>query len=350
LQNGDGNHHRFFYVRKICPSARVAGLLHFTGDFWFRICYLYLPGIAMKHLAIVIMLVASLSCSKIDEFRQPPDLAPLDQGFRTSASIAYCVSLATTLFNGGAVPENVVFTKTTQPGYSGAGLIYVKVSESNPLPFTNKVGDIVIAGLWDGENGGVLSILFADVDILSGETKLFGIHTIPVIRKKDTGKIIAIFAEQDIVVGEGKDTLLTLGLSKIKFDAELDRLNHEQPSDVFVAVTQNVWHLTIDPVSSSYKWDFSYEVTGGGQILSATSTSGGILYHAMINTRFSFRQCRINPVYGTAFIQNLKAGSVLDLGTILLEFHSSCDGKAEVKLATGKYVTSNGKDLHLNLN
>jgi hypothetical protein len=304
----------------------------------------------MKRLPVVIILLSTLSCSKVDEFRQQPDLGPLDQGFRTSASIAYCVSLATQLFNGGPVPENVVFTRTSQPGYSGSGLIYVNVSENHPLPFTRNVGDMVIGGLWDGENGGVLSILFADVDILSGQTKLFGIHTIPVMRKKDTGETIAIFAEQDIVVGEGTDTLLNLGLSRIKFDAELNRLNQDQPSDVFVAATQNVWHLTIDPADSHALSDFAYEVTGGGQILTASNTSGGVLYHAMINTRFSFEQCRLNPMAGTAFIQNLKAGTILDLGNILLEFHSSCDGKAEVKFATGQYTAANGKDLHLNLN
>jgi hypothetical protein len=296
-----------------------------------------------NRMFVILILVASLACNKLEEFTKPPELDPLNQGFKSTAAIAYCASLATRAFNGEPPPSNVLFKQTTTPGYSGSGLLYISITDDNPLPLNDHIGDIVIAGLWNGVSGGVISIAFADIDILSGESKFYGIHTIPVI-KKDNGEIVTLFAEQDIVIGEGSDTILQLGLSKVKFDSELDRLNSEQPTDVFIAVTQNVWHITLHQNPSSGE---SYEVTGGGQILSASNSSGGALYHAMINTEFNFTDCALNPIAGTAFIQNLQAGSAFDLGNILLEFHSSCTGKAEVKLATGKYVSANGKDLSL---
>jgi hypothetical protein len=300
-------------------------------------------------LFILSILSTLLGCSKVDEFIKPPDLGPLDQGFKSTAAIAYCASLASRAFNGETLPANVLFEQTTTPGYSGSGLLYISVNDDNPLPLNDQIGNIVIAGLWDGtRGGGVISIIFADIDILSGESKFYGIHTIPVI-KKNTGELITLFAEQDIVIGEGSDTLLQLGLSKLKFDSELERANSEHPSDVFVAITQNVWHITLHE-NSSTEFGGSYTVTGGGQLVSASNASAGVLYHAMINTEFDFNECPLNPITGTAFIQNLQAGSALDLGNILMEFHSSCSGKAEVKLATGKYVTANGKDLSLNWN
>lgn len=94
--------------------------------------------------------------------------------------------------------------------------------------------------------------------------------------------------------------------------------------------------------------DDDYRVSGGGQIAEATSQTGGVIYHAMIDTKFNFTDCSKNPLGGTAFIQNFKAGSTLDFGTILLDFHSTCSGTGEVKIATGKYASVNGKDLTLN--
>ena len=155
--------------------------------------------------------------------------------------------------------------------------------------------------------------------------------------------------QQDIIIGEGKDTLLNLSLSKPKFNNELTRLNNTYPADVFTAVKQNIWFIAINQNSQSPFNHDQYTVNGGGQILEASSNSGGILYHAMLDTHLSYNQCKINPSSGIGFIQNLKAsGSSVDLGNITLEFHSACDGRAAVKVATGKYITSNGKNINLN--
>ena len=96
-------------------------------------------------------------------------------------------------------------------------------------------------------------------------------------------------------------------------------------------------------------YDDAYMLSGGGQIAGASNNSGGVLYHALIDTRFSYSACKLNPVSGTGFIQNLQAsGSSVDLGNITLSFHGSCDGRANVNFATGKYVGSNGQNVNLN--
>lgn len=302
-----------------------------------------------RNLIIFTCILLPFSCNKIDELKQPPELTPLEDGFKTSAAIGYCISIATRALTGQTLPSNVVYTKKTTAGYSSSGLIHISVNPTSPVPFNSKIGDITIAGLWNDTSGGVISIIFSDFDLVNGDFKFYGIHTIPIIVRPNTNEIASIFAEQDIIIGQGSDTLLNLSLSKPKFDTELNRLNSPEATDAFVAIKQNVWHLTVTPKNSALNFlDDDYRINGGGQIAEAQSESGGILYHAMINTKFNFTECSKNPLSGTAFIQNFKAGSTLDFGSILLDFEPVCDGTSKVDLATGKYATANGKNLQLN--
>jgi hypothetical protein len=308
--------------------------------------------IDMKHpqlfkLLLSITLIASIfSCNKLDEFTQGPEIQPLRQGFQACAAVGYCASLASAAFQGEPLPDNVTFESSTRDGYSSAGVLHVHVSTDHPVPFNTGTGDIYIAGLWDNTSGGVISIIFADINLI--DPKFYGLYTVPVI-KKETGEVISVFAQQDLVIGEGSDTLLNLSLSKPKFSTELDRLNNPHPADAFAAIKQNVWFISANQNGTlSNVYDDDFEINGGGQIIEARSNSGGILYHAMIETKFNYNTCASNPTNGIAFIQNLKAsGSSVDLGNLTLNFHSKCDGRASVTVATGKYVTANGKTVSL---
>ena len=302
-------------------------------------------------IGLVTLGVAELSsCSKLHDLTQNPELGPLEQGFKASAAIGYCASLATTAFTGGSLPANVSFDHSSTPEYSSSGVLHVRVTQSSPLPFNSSIGDIYIAGLWDGINGGVISIVFGDFDVVHAQFKFYGIYTVPISKNINTGIINAIFAEQDIVIGQGSDTLLNLGLSKPEFNSELLRLNNNNPPDVFAAVKQKVWFISIDQKNTpSDIYDDAFTLNGGGQIAEVKSNSGGVLYHALIETKFSYATCKLNPVSGTGFIQNVKAsGSSVDLGNITLDFHGACDGRASVKFATGKYIGSNGQNVRLN--
>ena len=303
-------------------------------------------------ILLITALTAFWGCRKVSELTQKAELSPLEEGFKASSAIGYCASLADIAFSGGALPPNVSLNLSSEPGYTSSGVIHVHVDESTPLPFSHSLGDIYIAGLWDGANGGVISIVFGDFDLISSKFKFYGIHTVPVTKKAGTGTINTIFAQQDIIIGQGSDTLLSLSMSKPKFDTELTRLNDSPALDAFVAVKQNVWFVSVDRNNTPADWyDDVLTINGGGQVVEAASNSGGILYHAMIGTEFSYASCSQNPLDGTAFIQNVKAaGSSVDLGNITLNFHNTCDGKAQVVVATGKYLTSNGKNISLDWN
>jgi len=292
------------------------------------------------------------SCHKLSDLTQSPELTPLEQGFKTSAMIGYCASLANTAFSGQALPANVSFSQSSAEGYSSSGIVHVQVTQTTPLPFNNSVGDLYIAGLWDGVNGGVISIVFGNINVITSQIKIYGIYAVPVTQDMVTGTINTVFAQEDIILGQGSDTLLDLSLSKPKFDTDLTRLNSSYPTDVFTAVKQSVWFISINPNNTpSNIYDDILTVNGGGQIVQVTSTSEGVLYNAMIQTQFSYATCPLNPLGGIGFVQNIEAsGSSVDLGNITLDFHNTCDGKALVELATGKYLASTGQNIDLNWN
>jgi len=306
---------------------------------------------------VFLLLIVNLSgCKKIDKWTdENPDITPLQQGFKTSAAIGYCVSLAATVLQGGSIPENVQLANTNQGDHSSSGFLYVTVDDNHPLPFNSQIGDIVIAGIMDtdnigNKNSGVISIVFADLNVIGSKFKFYGIYTVPFVQNIETGKIMTVFAKQDIVLGEGSDTLLNLSMSNPQFNMELLRLNEEQPSDVYAAVSQNVWFISIDQNQTSNLYDDSFVINGGGQIAEVTSTSGGIQYHAMIETEFIYDQCSENPLRGDAFMQNLKAGTGVELGNILLNFHDRCDGKAYVEISSGEWFNYVGRHVNLNFN
>ena len=290
-------------------------------------------------------------CKKIRENRLEPELESLQQGLKTSSAIGYCASLALSAFKGRQLPANVLMIANNSDEYSSSWLMYVEINRDYPLPFNADIGDIVIGGIGD-ENGGVISMVLTDIDILGGNFKLGGIYTVPVIERETEGDILTLFARQDIVLGYGSDTLLNLSMSHPQFNSEMARLETEQPDDAFVAVHQNVWFVTVDQEGTSDNvYDDNIRINGGGQIAEVESVSGGIIYHSMIGTRYNYSLCPRNPVSGNAFTQNLKVDGVLfiDLGNFLLSFHSTCNGMVHVDVSTGKYWYYNGKDIDLGI-
>lgn len=298
-------------------------------------------------LLMFYLVFVTLSCKRVNEVNQDPEIEPLKHGFKVSAALGYCASLAYTFFNGADLPDNVVIHSQNGNNDTESCIMLVSIDESYPLPFNTCVGQITIAGIWDVD-GGIITALFTDIDVLEAKYEFKGIHTVPVI-EIENGEIMTLFAEQDIIIGEGSDTLLHLNMTNPHIALETERLNENPSDDAFAAVQQNVWFASVNQNNTmSDIYDDEYTINGGGQIAAATSTTGGIMYHAMIDAIFIHSTCDMNPISGVGFIQNFKVGTEVDLGHIFLNFHESCDGKAYVEFATGKYLLSFHKDVNLN--
>jgi|WetSurMetagenome_2_1015567.scaffolds.fasta_scaffold11941_3 hypothetical protein len=293
----------------------------------------------------VVWIFLLTGCGWMKDYRDEPELESLKEGLKTSVAISYCASVATAVLTGEDLPDNVSVDKHT-------GLIYIKIDESHPLPFNDNTGDIVLACIWNG-NGGVMSVLFGDFALLDGNIKLYGLYTVPIIKDEVSGKITTVFATEDIIIGTGSDTILDLSNVTLPvFNAELTRLDATRPSDIYAAIKQNVWFVDTDMNNTPDDvYDDYISVTGGGQIAEAKGSSGGVIYHALIDAVVNYSICNMNPLSGNALTQNFKVGGVpyIDLGNAYLSFHNSCDGKAHVELSTGKYLWYTNKDIDLDI-
>ena len=289
------------------------------------------------------------SCNKVNEISQDPEIEPLQHGFKVSATVGYCASLAHSLFSGEDLPANVVFHSESVDEYRASGFMFVNLNEQYPLPFNTSSGQLWMGCLWDPvDHTGIISAVFTEIDVLEKKFELIGIYTIPVM-EAGNGNVMTVFAEQDIIVGQGSDTLFKISMTDPQFNDELDRLDIDVAEDVFAAVKQNVWIITADQNNTSTNvYDDVFTIYGGGQIVETRSSSGGILYHSLIGTVFIPDSCNLNPIEGIGFIQNFKVGTTLDLGNILLKFHNTCNGKAYVEFASGKFWASNRKYVNLN--
>src|SRR5690606_24665034 len=142
-------------------------------------------------LALAISLIALSctlnSCKKIEELRKDPEIVPLQQGFKLSAAIGYCASLAAMAFEDKELPDNVTFEEGSEGEFTSSGLIYINSDRSNPIPFNDQFGQVIIGGLWNkSTGGGVISILFGNFNLLAGDFKFYGLYTIPVRKKMNS--------------------------------------------------------------------------------------------------------------------------------------------------------------------
>ncbi len=300
------------------------------------------------YISLLLILLFIGSCKKVKEYFHDPETEPLRQAIITSAAIGYSASVAMSVMSGEH-PQYVVSTGDCSD-YPCTFLIYIDINNENPLLFSDgNVGQIVIAGLMADEDAAILTILLSDIHIATQEFTLLSVHTIPVIRDED--KIIAVYSEMDINIGADSDTLLDLDLSQKEIDTEVSRVDRERPSDLYVAVDQNVWFIDIDQNNTyGYFNDDIYSVTGGGQIVEVIGASGGIIHQAMLNVELD-AGCHLNPVSGYALIKNtsVEERRIPELGTAVFGFHSHCDGQADVEVATGVYLRANGRSLDLGL-
>jgi len=298
-------------------------------------------------MVFILLLFGCFACTPYRDMDIETDVELLQEGIQTSSLIGYSASLASSAFNDTILPDNLIFQEIYRDESTSNGLITVAINDTFPLPFIGGSGFLTIAGLWDYNQGGVISVLCTGLNMNLGSLPLFGFYTVPIIMEDEDQTILAVFAEQDIIVGEGSDTILNLNLTNPQFNNELNRLETNLPGDPFAAVTQNVWFIRINQQNTADLYDDVFSLYGGGQIVEATSTSGGILYHALIGTKLQYHVCPLNPTDGIGFLQNLKAGDGLELGTLLLEFHSNCDGNAFVQIGTGKYFGLGGQYLDI---
>ncbi len=303
---------------------------------------------AKIYISLILILIFLCSCKKVKEYFHDPETEPVRQAIKTSAAIGYSVSVAMSVM-AGAQPQHVISAGDCRD-FPCTFLMYININPDNPLLFSEgEVGEIIVAGLRPDEDAAIMTIVFTDINISTQSFNLLSVHTIPVIKEED--RIMIVFSEMDINFDPDNDALLNLDLSQQEIDSEISRLDRERPEDLYVAVEQNAWFIGVNQKNTLTDfYDDSYSITGGGQIIEVIGASGGIIQQAMLNVQIE-SECPRNPVTGFALIKNTSAEErkFPELGTAIFGFHHACDGMADITLATGVYLRSNGKSVPLGL-
>lgn len=300
-------------------------------------------------LSFTLIILISDSCKEIEEYFHDPELESITDAIKTSAIIGYAVSTAMSVMEGYQLPN--VRIKTGCHDFPCVSVMLIRIDETYPYSFSSgETGEIIVAGLWADEETAILTLLLTDFNIHTSTFRLKNIHTIPVIRTFD-GKIGVAFAGIDINLNQHSDDLLEFNLITQEIESEFARLDDQRPEDVYVAVEQNAWFIEIDQKNTPDDlWDDSFVITGGGQLAEVTDNTADVVQQGMIDVMLD-QVCSANPVNGHALVRkvNTEDEKFPELGTVILEFHGSCDGKADVLLATGAYIGTNGRSIRLNM-
>ena len=307
---------------------------------------------SLQNNIIVLILGLALlfsSCQKEKEYFKDPETDPVVHTVKASSVIGYCSSLAIAVMSGESFPG--VYATKSCSNFPCAALILADLSSEINIPFTeDQDGQIIIAGLWTAANEAILTLFFYDIDISTPGFTLRNVRTFPVAEQN--GEVIAVFAGMDINLGSNPILPVELDLSEGEINFELDRLDMDSPDDISVAVEQHAYIIGIEQNGTPGNLaDDSFTITGGGQLIEVVDNRGGIIQQALLNVLVE-NDCHANPKSGYALIKNTSAGgnSLPELGTAIFDFHSQCDGMADISIATGVYIKANGKSIPLNFN
>ena len=303
---------------------------------------------SFRILVILLILLADVSCRKLDNYFRDPETETLVETLQATVITGYAANLAMAVMEGQTFP-NVVVSKSN-PGFPCTTLMVVDMSAAvNPLFTNEKVTAITIAGLWSDESTAILTMLYTDYHIGSSTLDLVGIETIPVIRDGD--KLLVALAGMDIRLNPDQESILRLNLTTLEIESELFRLEAPLPADVYVAIEQNAYFINVNNNGTvNNPGDDCYTISGGGQLIEVAGNSAEIVQQALIEVKVS-AECKHNPLDGMALIKvtGLEDKEFPELGTALLQCPSTCSGATHVIIATGMYIGSNGHEISFNL-
>lgn len=298
-------------------------------------------------ILIILLVLTGSSCKKVKEYFRDPDTGSLTEAIQTAVTTGYAASLAVASVSGNSFPN--VTTVRSNAGYPCTTLMQVDLqSDSGFLPSNEKASRITIAALWADETCGILTLLFTDYQSETTTFDLLAIKTIPVILDDD-GLLRVALATQDISLNPDQESILQLNLSTLEIESEYMRLDHPGPGDVYVAIEQDAYLITVDQnATCADAQDDGYTITGGGQLIEVDNQDAEIIQQGLLDVEVA-PSCYRNPVSGMALVRvvGVKDSNFPELGTALLEFSGRCTGTARVLVATGMYAGANSKAISL---
>ncbi|MBD3391859.1 MAG: hypothetical protein GF418_07365 [Chitinivibrionales bacterium] len=307
----------------------------------------------VKCLAIVVCL-GSLACNTLqkakDEIFEDPDLTPVRKVLLTGLPLGYACAIAMWTVQGDTVPGATISGDCSTFPCNAVVTIDVDCTGIVP-PGIGEDQSIVVAGLWSDTNQAFLSVFPVGIEPASGSFSLTNVFTVPVMVESSIVRVV--YASED--VNPGSDTVLNVSLTDSQKQAELTRLETRPPADTSVVVEQEAWIVDVDAKGTAgVLSDDVITVMGGGQFVEVGAEKAYILQVTVLFVQTEM-SCMKNPFDGLVMSRNTGVtesemiGTKPLIGTVLFVFHEECDGRVDVPLATGVYVTASGSSYSLNL-
>jgi hypothetical protein len=299
--------------------------------------------------AIVLCLFCRCGLFQVKEyFNKKPDIIHVGSAIQESMIAGYAVGISTNVMKGQ------VYSNVISPGapdsFPIASIISITIDANHPVPFQNaQQGVILVSGLWDSPQDGVLSIFLVNANLYSDTLCVRNIGLIP-IAKEDSQTTMAVFFRQDI--NGATDTVITVTRSDPSLAAKTRWFGSINSFDTALAVQQEARIITIKQSTMSDPLGATYIIWGGGQFVGIVNQDVKATQYALLGIESSINACARNPVKGFALIKDVgvqKNGIFPELGTALIQFASACNGSAKVALGTGTYIGANGSSLALGL-
>jgi hypothetical protein len=273
-------------------------------------------------------------------FRDPSG-APIKAVLKTAVPLGYAAAVA--MQSVTETPPANAHVAGTCSSYPCSVIVTITDDNSSaPLQLGN-YGTITVHGRWTSLNSAILTVSFgAD----AGSSR-FPVHSVSVFPVSKTGsKLTVVYASIDI-----KAAFKDPGaLNDVEIEAAVIKLNITPSSQARQNIGMDAWVVEADDNNTSDDVsDDTYSVSGGGQYINISPGSDSILQLALADVVMG-AECALNPGSGMSVLNEVAiSSSNLVVAMAMLSFHSSCDGKAEVRAASGNYIFSMGDDIPLHL-
>lgn len=300
---------------------------------------------------LIVCLPASLSCfNSLKEFFREPDLAPVRSVLKATVPLGYVSNCVMSAINGNKA-SNVKFISGGDSA-TGGFLMHITIDENFPLPQGVEAnGYISVAGLKVNRNNAILSVIFTTMNITKGQFNITNISTFPVVQDSDlvTGKKLFFAVYSDMDVNVSSDTLLNTALSQSQILSENKRYDNMKTFNNTIIVEEKTYIIKIDNKNTPIISDDEYLVSGGGNYIETGSQTNNVEQIIIAGLKMN-TTCKLNPVSGFAVFHELQSGiKGSEIGYVIIDAHSSCNGMMRISAATGNYIKSSGKSVQLDL-
>lgn len=310
------------------------------------------PGIMQvgkKNLLAGLFLL--LTCNVTDDLFKNPQINPVKRVLSRTMPIGYAANLAIAAMNGNKL-TNVTILRGNPSG-GGSFLLAISVDTTFPLPsnvFAS--GRILVNGITDDlRHGALISIIFTELNIKHGNIHVQDISNVLVSYKEDaiSNEMITEIMYTEFDVNSGSDTLINVDITREMFGVQFNRYqNMKQDS---LNVENKLYFIrAFNSNTPEDPTDDRYLVSGTGAYSEVVSDDAVDLVRIYMVGVGMQPSCKLNPYRGWVQIRDLDVNKDNpELGYVLLNASSGCDGTMVVEAATGVYTKSWGKHVNLNL-